>query len=313
MPEILDSEAYLQRMLAAPRPGREKLLAFYDHRIGAVCRDPRFLLVPMDDHLVHRGDGLFEALKFVDRKLFQLDAHIKRMQRCASSIYLTPPCSWERLRELALEVCSATSATNGMLRFFIGRGPGGFGVDPAECAFSTLYIVVLTWTPKPEELYAKGVTAFRSSIPAKQSYMAKVKSTNYLPNALVKREANEGGYDYGICFDNRGFVSESSTENVCLVNRDGVLVVPEFTNALAGTTLMRALDLIKDEVRIQFKNVTEDEIYHAREFMVLGTTNDSLAIVRYNDKPIHDLRPGPVCKRMRELLRKDLQENGIPV
>ena len=41
MPEIADAQTYLERLLAAPRPGGEGVLAFYDHRIGVIGKDPR--------------------------------------------------------------------------------------------------------------------------------------------------------------------------------------------------------------------------------------------------------------------------------
>ncbi len=313
MTEILDSQEYLTRLLKAPRPEAAKFRAFYDHRVGAICTDSKLMFAPLDDHILHRGDGIFEVMKIVGRRLYQLDAHLKRMRRSAKAIQLTPPCTWERLRELSLDVAKAADFENGMLRILMGRGPGGFHVDPTECPFPSLYIVAYAVHLKPEELFEKGVTAFRSSIPAKQKYMAQIKSVDYLPNVLVKLEALEKGYDYGLTFDGDGFLAEGSTENSCLVDQKGVLHVPEFTHALMGTTLMRGLDLIKDEVPILFKNITEAEIYHAKELMVVGTTIDALSIVRYNDKPIHDVRPGPVSRRMRQLLMQDLSENGIPV
>jgi branched-chain amino acid aminotransferase len=36
-------------------------------------------------------------------------------------------------------------------------------------------------------------------------------------------------------------------------------------------------------------------------------------VVRFNGKPIHDVKPGPVARRIRELLRQDLVETGIPL
>ena len=59
-----------------------------------------------------------------------------------------------------------------------------------------------------------------------------------------------------------------------------------------------------------FRPISEEEIYEAREVILLGTTLDAMSIVRYNGKPIHDVRPGPVSKRLRELLVRDLEENG---
>jgi branched-chain amino acid aminotransferase len=165
--------------------------------------------------------------------------------------------------------------------------------------------------PKPESVYEKGVTAFKTSIPAKQSYLATIKSIDYLPNVLMKHEAEEKGYDFPFCFDGNGYLAEGATENVCIVTQDGKLVIPEFTNALAGTTLMRAVDLIKAEMPIVFRGISEDEILEAREVIIVGTTGDAIPVVRFNGKPIHNVKPGPVAKRIRELLQADLRENGI--
>jgi len=308
---VLDFDGYLGRLLALPRPGADQVLAFYEHRVGAVGKDVRLMLLPLDDHLLHRGDGVFESLKYVGRKLYQLDAHLERIQRSAAAISLTPPCSWAELRDIAVSVARAGGEDNGMLRVLLGRGPGGFGIDPFESPASSLYVVAYRFTPKPESWFEKGVTAFRSETPAKQSWLAKIKSVNYLPNVLMKMEAVQKGYDYPLCYDEHGFLAEGATENVALVDQQGGLVVPEFTHSLPGTTLMRALDLIQGEVPVSFRGVTEADVYAAREVLILGTTGDCVPVVRYQGKPIHDVRPGPVGRRLRALIRQDLEENGV--
>lgn len=313
MVKVADKQAYLDAMLALERPGASEIHAFYEHRVGMICTDPSAMLMPWDDHLVHRGDGVFEAMKFVNRKLYQLDPHLARMKRSSSSIYLEPPCSWEEIRELALEVCRAGGKESGMLRIFLGRGPGGFGVYPSECPQTSLYMVASDLHPPKPEVYEKGATAFKTSIPAKQSYLATIKSIDYLPNVLMKREAQEKGYDYPFCFDKNEFLAEGATENVCIVNQEGKLFIPEFTNSLAGTTLLRAVDLLKDEMSIVFRGISKEEILEAREVIIVGTTSDAISIVRFNGKPIHDVQPGPVAKRIRELLTMDMEENGVPL
>jgi branched-chain amino acid aminotransferase len=308
---VLEHDDYLARLLALPRPGAEKVLAFYEHRVGAICKDVRLMLLPLDDHLLHRGDGVFESLKYVGRKLYQLDAHMERMKKSAASISLTPPCAWEEVREACIAVAKAGGADTGMLRILLGRGPGGFAIDPFESPRASLYIAAYQFTPKPEGYFAKGVTAFRTGTPAKQSWLAKIKSVNYLPNVLMKMEAVEKGYDYPFCFDEHGFLAEGATENVALVDQNGALVVPEFTHSLPGTTLLRAIDLIKGEVSVTFRGVTEADVYGAREVLILGTTGDCIPVVRYEGKPIHDVRPGPVAQRLRQLILRDLEENGV--
>ena len=78
--QAVDSDTYLQALLSAPRPGADKFLAFYDHRVGCIGTDPRLLLLPLDDHICHRGDGLFESICYRERKIFVLDEHLARMR-----------------------------------------------------------------------------------------------------------------------------------------------------------------------------------------------------------------------------------------
>lgn len=311
--KTLAYEEYLERMLAAPRPGVEKVLAFLDYRVGAICKDPRLMLIPLDDHLVHRGDGIFETVKYLGRKVYLLDRHMERMKNSADYIKLVPPCSWDDVRELILETARAGGEDNGLVRVLLGRGPGGFGIDPHECPKPSLYVAAYRFTPKPDEFYTRGTTACRSSIPAKQDWLAKIKSVNYLPNALMRLDAIEMGCDYPLCFDEQGFLAEGAIENVGLLDKSGALIIPEFTNALPGTTLLRALDLIKGDPPIMFRPIREQEIFDAREMMTFGTTGDCVSIVRYEGRPIHDARPGPAAARIRELLREDLRKNGEPL
>ncbi len=129
----------------------------------------------------------------------------------------------------------------------------------------------------------------------------------------MKREAVLKGADFPMCFDQHGYLAEGATENVCLVARSGEIVVPEFRQALRGTTLMRALELVDKDIPVTFRPVHEEDILDAREVIVLGTSFDAIGIVRYNGQPIHDVRPGPVVKSMRERLQQDLRITGSPL
>ena len=309
--DILGSKEYLERMLAAPRPGAGQVLAFYEHRIGAVCKDPELMLMPWDDHLVHRGDGVFETIKWVDGRVYLLDEHLARMGRSGKAIGLEPPCPWEEVREIVLAIGRATGVDKGLFRMLLGRGPGGFGIDPSECPTPSLYITAYQYTPKPAAFYEKGVTAFRTSIPAKQSYLATIKSIDYLPNVLMKKEAAAKGKDFPVCFDAQGFLAEGATENIAIVDASGCICVPNLNNALSGTTLLRVLELAKGEISHCYKTISEADIAVANEMIVLGTTAQCISIVEYNDRPVGDGKPGPVSRRLLELLKKDLVEYGV--
>lgn len=313
MPPVLSADDYLARLLALPRPGEEKILAYYEHRLDAVCREPRLMLLPLDDHLAHRGDGIFETVKYIDGRMYRLDRHLERMKRSADGIYLEPPCSWERIRELVLAVAEAGREKSGLMRLLLGRGPGGFGIDPYESPQASLYIVAYRFSPKDEAWYERGLKGFRTSIPAKQGYLARIKNANYLPNVLMIREARALGKDVPFCFDAEGCLAESAVANICLVSADGMLEVPEFTNSLPGTTVARALELLEGDVPHRMRRIRETDIPRASEVLMLGTSPDCAAVVEYEGQCIGGGRQGPVAKKLRELIRRDIRENGVLV
>lgn len=313
MVEIGNEKLFWERLLALPRPGEENFLAFYDHRLAAIFTNPRLMLIPLDDHLVHRGDGVFEALRFEDGAIYQLDEHLRRLERSAGAIGLPLPLAAPELDALIRQVCLAAGAEEGNVMVFVGRGPGGFTLDTRECPQPSLYIVAKRFVAKPESFWSAGVSAVRTRIPAKQGWMSQIKSVNYLPNVLMKKDAVEQGADYPLCFDAEGFLAEGSTENAVLVDRDGVFVVPELKNALMGTTLKRAMGLAAGFMRVATLPVPESELYDCREIILLGTSIDAVGVVRYNGRTVGNGQPGPVSLRLRELLVADRKAHGSPL
>lgn len=310
---VVTGEELTARLLATPRPGEHNILAYYEHRLGVVCREPRLMLLPLDDHLAHRGDGIFETVKYVDGRMYQFEEHLNRMRNSAAGIHLQPPCPWEEIREIILQTAAAGGERTGMMRMLLGRGPGGFGIDPAESPQSSLYIVAYRFTPRTEEWYLKGLKGFRTSIPAKQGYLARIKNANYLPNVLMVREAHSKGMDVPFCFNEQGFLAESAIANICLVNREGVLEVPTFTNALPGTTIRRALELLDGTVTHVLRPVREEDILNASEVLMLGTGPDCVSVVEYEGRAIGDGKEGKTAGLLRRLIREDIKENGTPV
>ena len=309
---VLTPDAYAQRLLSAKRGGEGALYAFYEHRLRAITCDPKQMLIPVDDHLVHRGDGVFESLKAEQGRIYLLDEHLARLAKSAQGLGLDLPCGLDELGEAVAAVAGAAGRPAQSLRIIVGRGPGGLGLDPEESTQSSLYIISYRFTPKPEAYYTQGLTACRSKVPAKSGPEAQIKSTNYIANMLMVREAKERGVDLSVTFDGAGCLAEAAIANICIVDKDGELAVPEFTHALKGTTILRAMELIGREMPVALRAVTEEEIFTAREMLVLGTTFDCTAIVNYEGKAIGSGRPGPTAGRILTLLKEDLLGNGTP-
>lgn len=335
-PAIADTQTYVAELLARPRPGEDKILAFYEHRLGLICTNPRLLLLPLDDHMVHRGDGVFESLKAERGRVYLLKEHLARLENSANSMGLVPPCSYARIEQLIPAVARAGGQPDCMIRVLLGRGPGGFGIDPAESPAAGLYIVAYRFRPKDDAFYARGLSAFRSRYPARAAGIANIKNTNYQSSVAMIREERERGLDLALSFDAAGFLAEAAISNVCLICRaertppdcldrdggapaDGVrhpdnsgvrLVVPEFSHALPGTTILRIIELLEPLMPVEVRKVREAEIFTALEMLQTGTTVDCAAITSYEGRPVGTGRPGPWATRIRQMLAQDLDRNG---
>lgn len=47
--------------------GKQQFHAMYSSIFGGITTDPAAMVIPMDDHMVHRGHGLFDTTAIMDR------------------------------------------------------------------------------------------------------------------------------------------------------------------------------------------------------------------------------------------------------
>lgn len=314
--EAVAYDAYLRALRAAPRPGRDRVLAFYDHRVGCIGTDARLMLLPLDDHLCHRGDGLFESLCYRDSMIFAMDDHLARLKRGCEAISLEPPCTWDEVRQRILDVARASGQRHGDIRLLLGRGPGGFGISPAECPQSTLYIVAIR-APLPEaSVYQRGLTAFTSAIPPKQEYLAKIKSTNYLPNVFMALEAHEKGMDVAVTFDAQGCMCEAAIANIAIVDKDGILTAPDMRHILAGTSMNAAFQVAPARLPVVQRDIRHEDIAQAREMLLFTSATLCVGVTHFDGKPVGQGegagRPGPVALWLKDALLKHMRATGTP-
>lgn len=49
---------------------KQKYLAMYSSLFVGITTDPAAMVIPMDDHMVHRGHGVFDTAAIVDGSVF---------------------------------------------------------------------------------------------------------------------------------------------------------------------------------------------------------------------------------------------------
>src|ERR671925_1486797 len=312
---VLSQDDVLKRLQAAVHPAAaQQYYAMYSSVFGGIVTDPALMVLPLDDHMVHRGHAVFDTAAIVNGMMYELEAHLDRFLRSASMARIPLPFPRSQLREIILETAAASGQREAAVRYWASVGPGGFGLAPGECVGSSFHVMIYAALKTPASAYTEGLKFITSSIPIKPPFFARCKSTNYLPNALVVMEAKDKGADNGIFIDAHGMIGESSNMNVAFVTRDRVLRHPTFDAILTGCTVTRALELAKQLVAngqlndIVVADVPVEEARQAAEMLLVGSSVKVAPITQFDGRPVGEGKPGPIAKALLELIETDMRE-----
>ena len=310
----LTTEAAVARLRSGLHDRADNFHAMYSSVLGGIVTDPALMVLPLDDHMVHRGHAVFDTAAVVDGMLYQLDPHLERLLRSAEMARIPLSFEPQQLRRIIIDTAAASGQRNASVRYWLSVGPGGFSLSSRECIHSSFYVMIFHPEPEPERFYTEGVRLVTSTVPIKAPFFARVKSNNYLPNALVLLEAKDRDADHGLFIDAQGYVAESSHMNVAFVNSDNVLCHPTFDAILTGITAQRMLHLARQLVNsgelegIALRNLPIQEWKAAREILLLGSSLKVAPVVRWDDQVVGDGRPGPIARRLLAMWQADQKE-----
>lgn len=285
--------------------------AMYSSVLGGIVTDPALMVLPLDDHMVHRGHAVFDTATLTHGMLYQLDPHLDRLIKSAEGARIALPFPREQLRRIILETAAASRRRDGSVRYWLSAGPGGYALGPAECVGSSFYVIVFKQEAYPESYYSDGIKVITSRVPIKPPLFARIKSTNYLPNVLVVMEAKDRGADNGVFIDARGMVAESSNMNVAFVTRDRVLRHPPFDAILSGVTIQRVLDFAQRLVQqgvlsgVRVADISVEEGRDTAEMMLIGSSIKVAPVVEWDGQKIGDGKAGVVTQKLLAMWNED--------
>jgi len=255
------------------------------------------------DHGLLYGDGVFEGIRVYNGRVFELEAHIKRLFESAKAIRLDISIGMTGLADAVTETVSANRITDGYVRLVVTRGVGTLGLNPFVCKSSCIFIIADDIQLYPQELYEKGMKVI-SATTVRNHPLAippQAKSLNYLNNILAKIEALDNDVPEAIMYNHQGYVAEASGDNVVIV-RDGVVYTPGTeAGALPGITLSVVIRLAgKENIQVVKKNLTRFDLYVCDEFFLTGTAAEVIGIVEIDKRVIGDGKPGPITNLLRK-------------
>ncbi|MDH3443266.1 MAG: aminotransferase class IV, partial [Deltaproteobacteria bacterium] len=170
---VLSSDEAHARLRQKVHAKSGNFYAMYSSILGGIVSDPALMVVPIDDHMVHRGHAVFDTATLAHGQLYQLDHHLDRLLCSAAGARIPLPFPRARLRQIILETAAASGQRDGSVRYWLSSGPGGFGLGAGECVGSSFYVMVFKQEAYPESYYTEGIKVITSRVPIKAPLFAR--------------------------------------------------------------------------------------------------------------------------------------------
>jgi branched-chain amino acid aminotransferase len=270
--------------------------------------------IPVTDHGLLYGDGLFEGIRVYGGRVFQLDAHLARFAAGTRALSLEPPGGIAAVREIVLDTVRAYGAEEAYVRLVLTRGEGSLGVDPTTCTSPRLFCLVDRVALYSEEKLERGLDLVTSSWrrPPADVLDPRVKSLNYLNNAMAKLEARRRGADEALLLNAQGRIAEASVANL-FVLRDGALATPPAVDgALEGITRATLMALAGDlGIAVAERSLGRADCFAAEEVLLTGSGAGVVPVRSLDAAPIGAGAPGPVYRKLRRTFLEAAPSLGV--
>ena len=277
-----------------------------------VC-DPADARIPVTDHGLLYGDGVFEGIRVYGRGIFRLADHLERFEAGARAIGLELPGGAARAQKAVLGAARAYGRDEAYLRLVVTRGDGALGVDPTNCRSPRLFCIADAIRLYEPEKLERGIALVTSSLrrPPADVLDPRIKSLNYLNSVLAKREARLRGADEALILNAAGQIAEASVANVFAVRRGELLTPPATDGALEGVTRRSILELAaRDGIPHREATLGRFDLFSADEVFLTGTGARIVPVATLDDQPTG--APGPVTRRLETAFSRLTTELGTP-
>jgi D-alanine transaminase len=259
--------------------------------------------VHVEDRGFQFADGVYEVWAVFDGQLADAEGHFARLERSLSELRIAMPMSRAALKVALGETIRRNRVVSGLVYLQITRGAA-----PRDHAFpapGTRPSIVITAKPvdwaAAEARAAKGVSVITT--PETRWARCDIKSVALLPNVLAKQAARETGAAEAWFVDDLGLVTEGSSSNAWIVDREGVLRTRDLNaNILRGITRSSLVKIAAAEgISLSERPFSVDEAKTAKEAFITAASTLVMPVVRVDGHQVADGRPGPVAQRLRAL------------
>jgi D-alanine transaminase len=252
----------------------------------------------VDDRGFLLGDGIYEVVRIYQGRLFQFDAHLRRLENGLKAVGIQGvDCSSLHHIAKRLIIDNELEQSDGTIYIQITRGAA-----PRQHAFpseKTSPTVFVATAPLPSQLQNPKKTITAILVPDVRWARCDVKTISLVANVLAKQRAIEAGVMEAILVRD-GVALEGTSSNLFAVFDGEVITHPKTNRILPGVTRDAVLECCRSE-GIPYREVPifEQNIHQAQELFITSTTQEVAPVVELDHRLINDGKLGPTTQRVQ--------------
>lgn len=244
------------------------------------------------------GDGVYEVIPAYNGRLFRLEDHITRLNNSLNGIRLPLPHSvadWEAIFRPLLADDRDQYIYLQVTRGYAPKRDHGF----PEQIVPTIFAMCSDIAP-----FAGRVNGIKAvTLDDIRWQLCNIKAITLLSNILLRQEALDQGCAEAILVRN-GYVVEGAASNLFAVLDGELITPPKSHEILPGITRDVILELAAaHNIPYQEDIIALEALHNASEIWVASSTREIVPVIELDGEQVGDGKPGPVWKRMDDLLQ----------
>ena len=262
--------------------------------------DERDARVHVNDRGFLLADGIYEVIRVYGGRPFELERHLRRLERSARELRLALDPSADEIGRIAVELIDRNGLADATIYVQVTRG-----IAPRTHAFPTAtvrpttYVAVRSALAPPPQLVRDGAAAI--TLPDDRWARCDVKVVGLTANVLAKQAAVDAGAFEAI-FVRDGYVTDCASCNVFALVGSTLMTAPRTNYILWGITRKVVLELARqDGIAVQEVPFRVEQLRRADEIFVTGTSSEITPIVTLDGATVGSGRPGAITQRLIEL------------
>ena len=260
-------------------------------------------MISIQDRGFNFSDGVYEVMSFFGNQVINFDKHLKRLAKSLDGLRIQKPLTNYKSLELILKkLIKLNKLDKGFVYLQITRGSSSR--NHLFPKLSKPNIVIFTFTSKLDnKLILSGVKVrLTEDLRWKR---CDIKSISLLPNVLEKQNAFEKGM-YESWQKRKNLITEGSTSNAFIVNRNGFIQThPANNHILGGVTRDTIIEIAKkNKIKVIEKAFSLSDLFSSKEAFLTSTTAKILPVVKINEKTIGNGKPGQVTQSLIKMYNK---------